>query len=297
MAQWIINDIKFKQYLQQTMTIFVESSLSGEQILSLPINNIQRILEKELLSFVTKKTFNIMMRKIKYWKTIDDDNINTQTAEQIGCMVYIYPLIKLITRVNNKNDFISGAKFIDYYQQKKQWIRNVTGWNETDIFQLESALFKHNSFATAELVQKMDAILIKRLGETLGTEIKRCICVDHNVEEINYKMTNGGDMLQNFTDAIFDTVDRLMQQNTESKDNNILVKKIYESISDCFSFTDRLELLSQYNLASNQAWICCNCSSYNFHYYIGGKINIDLSICALCGVKQRDSIHMKLKNY
>ncbi len=74
------------------------------------------------------------------------------------------------------------------------------------------------------------------------------------------------------------------------------MKRIYESISDCFAFIGRSELLPKYDLTSNHTWICSNCSNYNFHYFIGGKINIYLSICKLCGVKQRDSIHMTLKN-
>eukprot|EP01084_Bolivina_argentea_P098797 177581_1 len=117
----------------------------------------------------------------------------------------------------------------------------------------------------------MDAILIKRVGDSLGIKIKMSICDDYNVEEINYKITNGGEMLQEFTNTVSDTVDTLVQENKESEDHNKLVKTIYESISDCFAFTfDRLELTSEYDLCLNQAWVCCNCSNYNFHYYIGG---------------------------
>eukprot|EP01084_Bolivina_argentea_P117806 209142_1 len=226
MKQWIMNDINFKQNLRKTMKIFSDCSLSGEQILSLSMNNIERILGKELLSFTTKKTFDIMLRKIQYWKTTDDENINTETPEKIGYMVYKYPLAKLLERINNKNDFISGAKFIEYYQRKKPWIKNVTGWNQTNIYQIESVLFKHNSYASSEIKEKMDAILIKRVGDSLGTKIKMSICDDYNVEEINYKMTNGGEMLEEFTNTMNDTIDTLIQENKESDDCNKLVKTI-----------------------------------------------------------------------
>eukprot|EP01084_Bolivina_argentea_P117808 209146_1 len=123
----------------------------------------------------------------------------------------------------------------------------------------------------------MYAILTKRLGDSLGTKIKMSICNNYNIQEINYKMIHGGDMRQEIIGSVGDIVENSIQENKEAEDPNKLVKTIYESISDCFAFTfDKLELTSQYDLCLNQAWVCCNCSNYNFHYYIGGKINVNL---------------------
>eukprot|EP01084_Bolivina_argentea_P114242 203433_1 len=73
---------------------------------------------------------------------------------------------------------------------------------------------------------------------------------------------------------------------------------MYETIANCFAFDfNSLQSTSNYDLATQQSWICCNCSNYNFNYYIAGKVNSDLKLCSLCGITQRDSIIMKLRKH
>eukprot|EP01083_Nonionella_stella_P039696 107968_1 len=145
---WVLNDIQFKDHLKKIITIFVDCSLSGDRIMSLSMGNIRRILEPALLGFMTKDTFDLILNRIKHWKTVDDENITKKSTEEIGAILANHPLNRLLARICNKNDIINGEKCIQYYAENYPWINNVTGWNETETYQIHSVLFKYDAFSS-----------------------------------------------------------------------------------------------------------------------------------------------------
>eukprot|EP01084_Bolivina_argentea_P214974 364928_1 len=44
-------------------------------------------------------------------------------------------------------------------------------------------------------------------------------------------------------------------------------------------------------------WFCSNCGNHNVNKWINKELNIDLSICILCGIKRKESIILNIKNY
>eukprot|EP01084_Bolivina_argentea_P261536 441994_1 len=286
---WVFNDIRFKTCLEKAVQIFSESSLSGDQIMSLPLNNIARILEKEFLTFMTQKTFDIILRKIKYWKNVDDENIVDKTPEQIGYILYNYPTNKLFSRICNPNDLITGQKFIEYYKEANAWMKRVTGWNQTQIYQLQAVLFKHHCSTTTEIEDKITTILTDKLGESIANQIKN-IFRQHNIETIKYKLQTGNHDLQDFSDAVMNIVDDILAEQSDV-DNDDFFQHVYNSIAMCFVTNYKnMESASEYQLDLHQGWTCSNCNNYNFCNYVNSKIQLDLSICSLCGIQQKDSI-------
>eukprot|EP01084_Bolivina_argentea_P054990 100835_1 len=295
---WLYNDIKFKYDLKQTIQIFIDCTLSGNQILSLSIQNIRRILEKELLKFMTRDTVDIILKQIIYWKTVDDKSIKTKLAQEIGYLLYHHPADMLFKRIFNEFDIVSGDKFIEYYRQKKHWIQYVTGWKQTEIYQLQSLLFRHKSLTLSEITEIMDNVLPQHLGQECALIIKTSICKRFDVEEIFYKIKNAIPNVD-FGDFINEMIDDLVEKQSQTDEiNDQLVKNVYKAVADCFVLNyDSLKPTSEYDLDLHQGWTCFICSNYNFCNFVSSKINVELSICSLCGTTQRDSIIIKLKNY
>eukprot|EP01083_Nonionella_stella_P103304 294878_1 len=291
---WCMTDILFKSNLEKVMNLFSECSLSGVRIMSLSMKNIKRILKKDLLELMTPSTFGILLRKVKYWKTIQDENIIKQRAEEVGYLLCRYPADRLMERVCNKNDPISGIKVIQYYRRKNGWIKRITGWDDAQIYQIHAVLFKHGASLSKRIRQRAFAIFAQRFEYSIASKLRKCIRVysDIDLETINYEFKNGHtDLQSNFTDTIMDFVSK------HSKQSDGL--RIYKAVVDCFipNYTEMSENLSEYVLDLDESWTCCNCSNYNFSNYIDGKINMDLSICALCGISRRDAVIMVLKHY
>eukprot|EP01083_Nonionella_stella_P029186 80430_1 len=262
--------------------------------MSLSMKNIKRILKKDLLELMTPSTFGILLRKVKYWKTIQDENIIKQRAEEVGYLLCRYPADRLMERVCNKNDPISGIKVIQYYRRKNGWIKRITGWDDAQIYQIHAVLFKHGASLSKRIRQRAFAIFAQRFEYSIASKLRKCIRVysDIDLETINYEFKNGHtDLQSNFTDTIMDFV------SNHSKQSDGL--RIYKAVVDCFipNYTEMSENLSEYALDLDESWTCCNCSNYNFSNFIDGKINTDLSICSLCGITQRDAVIMILKHY
>eukprot|EP01083_Nonionella_stella_P069615 185671_1 len=290
---WIFNDILFQEHLERIMNIFSDCSLSGERILAISMNNIQRELERELLRFVTPTALSIILRKINYWKTVDDEGITKKSEEEIAEILFKYPIERLLARVRNKNDVIDGEKCIRYYQErdKYEWIKHVTGWAQTEIYQIHSVLFKYASLTSSQIKAKMERVS-ERLEPRESDALRQCIdCRPDMLETIGYKIKNGFNELHEFSDKVRDVI-------AIFKFNDDKIKITYEAVADCFvtnysKSTDK----SEYELDVCPSWTCGNCSNYNFSNFINGKMNVDVSICSLCGMKQRDTVIMILKHY
>eukprot|EP01083_Nonionella_stella_P059155 154778_1 len=288
---WIFNDIQFKTQLQTIMNLFAHHSLSGENIISFTMNKIRQILKKDLLAFMTTATFEILMRKVEHWQTVDDEGISSKCAEEIGYMLHQYPVTKLLNRVRNEIDCISGQKFIEYYRDNNDWIHKVTGWDTTEIYQIHSVLFKYASFSSSQVKQKMKMALPERPA---SIDIGKWIASYDNtaLETISHKIKCGSNELNALSDQVAD----LVPNTADGKQ----IRDTYEAVADGFITTypnSLREIPSEYELNKYPSWTCANCSNYNFCNFIDGKINGNLSTCSLCGIKQRDVVIMVLKKY
>eukprot|EP01084_Bolivina_argentea_P226953 383304_1 len=221
---WVYNDVNYNKYLLKTMQILSQCSLSGKSISEQPLKNIQRILEKELLTFMTYKTFNIMFRNLQKYKNEQLESIQSKTPQEIGYILYNYPLNNLLDRINginDNNDIINGTKYIQYYKKNKRWIEKATGWDKEDIYQIHAVLFRNNTFTQQQIERNIENI--KSLSLFIP-DFKNIIIPKFNVEQLHYKIKNG-EPITDFSDTIVNMVHDLIVQNKE---------KIYESIAECF---------------------------------------------------------------
>eukprot|EP01083_Nonionella_stella_P152492 488913_1 len=109
------------------------------------------------------------------------------------------------------------------------------------------------------------------------------------LETITHRIKNGSNELHAFSDKVMEAVSTGMH-----------MKSLYEAVADCFIFKYPSllnDVPSEYDLSKYPSWTCANCSNYNFCNFINGKINVNLSICSLCGITQRDVVTMVLKKY
>eukprot|EP01083_Nonionella_stella_P039822 108322_1 len=173
---WVFNDSRFTDHLEKMITIFSDFCLSGERIKAFSMTNIRRILEQALLGFMTKETSKIIFNRIEYWKTANKKHKSDKTfenamdPEDIAYSLATFPLNKLLARICNRNDAINGEKFIQYYVENYPWIHNVTGWNETETYQIHAVLFKYDAFSSSEIKQNM-----KRVSSAVSNAIADCI--------------------------------------------------------------------------------------------------------------------------
>eukprot|EP01084_Bolivina_argentea_P312530 541085_1 len=214
----------------------------------------------------------------------------------MGYILYNYPLNSLLNRVNDNNDIINGQKYISYYKQNKNWIATVTGWSPDNIYQIHSVLFRHNTFTKSQIIQNINNITLKhQSGKLLSNIIKTQIIPAFDMEILHYKIKHGK-IIHQFSDAVINMVAQLI----DNKDNGDFIKKAYDAIAHCFACNyDEKEnnIISSIlpPLHNCQDWTCSNCGNYNFVKLIGSNMNINLSVCTLCGMKQRDSIILQLK--
>eukprot|EP01084_Bolivina_argentea_P003991 7563_1 len=145
----------------------------------------------------------------------------------------------------------------------------------------------------------------KPLPHAIKTQISRTI-LQFDVEQLQLKISQGMN-IDEFSNQIVKLVDNLTQINEENKrkDNNAayceddFISRIYETIANCFVQNHYFVDNDIYHESSGRRydWVCYNCGNNNFAFVIGSKVNIDISTCCLCGVQQKDSIALKLRNY
>eukprot|EP01084_Bolivina_argentea_P283680 485939_1 len=259
---WVFHDVNYQKYLLKTMSVFSSCALSGTLMCSLPINAIKSILEKELLPFMTEKTLDIIINDISQQIQTEKELIKTKTAEELGYIAYNYPLNNVINRINDECDLIDGEKYIKYYKENKNWMEEVSGWDRVDIYQIDAALFKHDTFRKKEIINRVNNISLKDLSD----KMIKYIIPHFNLENLHYKIKNGQN-IQNFSDMIINMVDEFIE-NKEEKTTDDYVKNIYYSIAKCFEFdytkldSNKISLMS--NLDKIGQWVCSNCNNYNF---------------------------------
>eukprot|EP01084_Bolivina_argentea_P285504 489618_1 len=96
------------------------------------------------------------------------------------------------------------------------------------------------------------------------------------------------------------------QKEILQTDNTDFIPKIYQCIAQSFCMnsdentkSENVELLSSSALDryydKKTDWVCFHCGNYNHASYIGTVMNNTLKQCTLCGIKEIDSIIMKIK--
>ena len=284
---WIFNDINYKNNLLKTMQILSQCSLSGQLICDLSMQNIRNILEETMIEYMSYSTVNIIFHELSQMKLSDSDDIKSKSAEEIGYIMFNYPLDKLIKTINDSNAPINGQVYIEHYKQNENWMHDITGWTEEEIYQIHSVLFMHHTFTTSEIIQNIDTN--QDIDESLSMVLKNDILPKCDIELIHYKLKKG-ECVQEFSDLLANHFDS----------NNILdTSAAYKSIAQCFipQVDPKHQTLSSIlpSLDKHQNWVCSSCGNYNFAKCIDSKMQNKVPVCNLCGLQQIDSIILQLK--
>eukprot|EP01084_Bolivina_argentea_P218982 371489_1 len=298
---WMYNDMNYKNGLLKTMKIFSKEALSGHSMNYFTSDQAKRIVQRELLAFMTRQRLDIMFECFGTWKKQNMGQITALSASEIGYIIYHYPLNNLLAKI--VKDQIDGPALMQCFQEYDQFMEKETGWKSEDINQLYAILFRHCTLLTHQITNNMINITNdqhKSLPNFVKTQMKKVIA-QFDVETLHFKIRNGLE-IEEFSDKIINMVDEATEHNEQNKIDNKndayfkddFVKRIYEAVANIFV----LPTLNDDNITlhSKQEWICLNCSNRNFVKFIGGKLSCDILFCSLCGLQQAESIMLKLKN-
>eukprot|EP01083_Nonionella_stella_P300037 1022240_1 len=324
--QWLHNDRKYKKYQLQTQNVFSKKrNWTGSKLSRLiendylSANDIKSMLRMDLNSFISPDTLDIVFACFDRWMK-DNPEIESLSAEEIGSIFYDFPLNQLLDTIRDKG--IDGAAWAEMYakQELEAFIKERTGWNEEEIYQINAVLFMHKTWTKEEFMDNMTRIMN---DETFGfadsfKEVIKQTVLEFNVEKLHFKIKHGME-IQAFSDTAVNLVDYVQDMNDEYVQNrhadaypdDDLVRRVYECVADCFILKYTAPKTNEEDedesdddmdefsipLDKQTPWICANCSNFNFHKTIGGVIQSDLTVCSLCGIHQRDAIILKLRNY
>eukprot|EP01083_Nonionella_stella_P287443 978433_1 len=305
-SSWIYNDIHHNQYLEGATIIFTSHSLHGSKLAILSPEDVKSMVRTDLAQFMTDDTLQIAFDCFKKWRNEHTNDIASKSAKEIAHILYNLPLIHLLQTLRSQS--IDGKQFESMIQDSSiiPFIQKVTGWHDIEIYQIVSILLKHYTFTKHQFEQHIMSEFqntpnthTQLLPKWVLNEIKTTI-FRFDVETIQYSIKNNGDF-HAFSDSIINMVDDLIQTNASKKQNHNndayveddFVKRIYECVAGCFILTTP----NQNELDKRYDWFCNNCGNINFHSYIASKPNTDISRCCLCGMLQRDSIILKLRNH
>ena len=182
------------------------------------------------------------------------DEIKWKTPPQIAYVIYHNPLNNLLNRIIN--DDINGDKFIKLYRQKSKIIKDKmdgiisdlhvdelnkvnliqeeTGWTDTEIYQIESILFRHLSMTEDQFITNMNDIMEKNL--VISKDMKQTIrdnILKFRVEKIYFCMKNGQE-IEEFSNSNFTQIHNGIMGggNSIGIPEVIYIKKTTGQISD-----------------------------------------------------------------
>eukprot|EP01084_Bolivina_argentea_P076417 138492_1 len=296
--KWIYNDINYWKHSEKMKEILSNHGLTGK-ILSddLSAKNVKAMLNDDLSSYMSSDTLDIMFDCFKKWKHEQPDSVRLSSLQQIACILFHFPLNNLLQQINAQK--MDGKAFIKHIieHQENNIIKTETGFIPSEVRQIESVLFMHYTKPVKAFRVRMDNILTNKYGKWLSNnvinKIKHVIIDEFDIENIYYKIMNQKN-IQNFSDRIINLVDEILDNKVTNGYDENFVNKIYEGIAECFVFLEQSE--EEILMVERQHWICNNCSNCNVSNYISSRINKDFSICILCGISQRDSVVLQLRN-
>eukprot|EP01083_Nonionella_stella_P082595 227979_1 len=144
-------------------------------------------------------------------------------------ILFHYPLNSLLFRIMNEN--IDGSQL-----NINHAIVAETGWHNDEVLQILSVLLRHHTWTQSEFEHNWDRVWAKQEYSALSPRIIstiKAVILDHDVEEIHYKIKNAHP-IDAFSDCIINIVDDIINE-TETEDHSF-IKSIYEGIADCFIF-------------------------------------------------------------
>eukprot|EP01083_Nonionella_stella_P272564 924383_1 len=233
--QWVLADVNDQNNIAETHRKFKQREFHGEKICTEPMNNIKDMMEKDLLQFMTRKTFNIIMVHCQEWKDRNIDDLKSKSADEMADILFHYPLNRLLDRIIGQN--IDGKRFIQsVIAPNEDIIAEETGWHDDEVYQIQSILFRHHSCTQSQFERNMNDVLSKqpsKLSKDIADRIKG-VMARHNIEETHYKIKNALN-IDAFADSVMNMVDEYTQN--ENKENPKVIVQIYRTIAQCFVFT------------------------------------------------------------
>eukprot|EP01083_Nonionella_stella_P103305 294879_1 len=124
------------------------------------------------------------------------------------------------------------ADLLNIINKKNEWIKNMTGWSDTQIYQIQYVLFKYSGYSAEQLKRRAITILPSRLDESIANDIVKCIDSydDIDLETIHYKIKNGfNELRSDFSDRIKDIISK--HYNLQSGSEPL---RVYEAVADAF---------------------------------------------------------------
>eukprot|EP01084_Bolivina_argentea_P124591 220769_1 len=293
---WIYNDIEHKNNILKTQKIFQDYKLSGELMISLPKNGAKNMVEKQLSTFMTRETLDIIFKHYGYGQS---PCIKYKVPRQLAKILYNYPLDKLIQMMWKQN--VNGVDLMNIILTGN-FIGNITGWRELEVYQIESILLTYQTFTKTDIHNNINMNGTKhKLPNIVINDIKKVIDKynNHNSEQLHYDIKNGRN-IDEFCKNVGDMVDILDDRNEEYKKENLynedtysdedFVKQIYDFVAECFIYRYEND-----SLMRKEIWTCYNCGNVNFNSVINKEEHKYPKVCILCGLAHADSIALELR--
>eukprot|EP01083_Nonionella_stella_P140836 432752_1 len=293
LKQWILNDIDHDKNITKMKVIFQRHKLSGNVMFVLETDTAKHIVKDDLSAFMTHDAIQIMFECFDQYKKEDPDDLKLKSATEIGDMLLHFAIDKLLAHIRDNN--VDGKAFIESLNDKHM-IQDETGWSDDEVYQIESVLLKHQTLTESQFKENMDYVLKTKYDEhTLSTRIVdkiKEVILAFDVEALQWNIKTG-QSVEEFSDTVMNMMEEVVETRTTSDDQkeyveDTTIQVIYEAIADCFMFNESSLYRPQ--------WTCSNCSNYNVNKVIGNCINTDLSVCSLCGIKERQSIVLMIRN-
>eukprot|EP01084_Bolivina_argentea_P049867 91704_1 len=247
------------------------------------------------------------------------------SEQQIANIIFNIPLDNLLKRIKKEN--IDGEMFVknldkanteddnifaeeptnelhdrDIYETTNDSIMDLliiheTGWNPDEAYQVQSIILENITFTKLQVRENMKILFQHKyyaLKRSIANRIADLLNSITDIKDLHFKIKNGKNV-DEFSDSIMDMIDNLLE-NKICDDSD--VKHIYDAIAECFMLNHHVQGNNKNLFEPRQyQWICNDCGNNNVISVIGSKMNVDLSICTLCGIHQKESIILKLKNY
>eukprot|EP01084_Bolivina_argentea_P123087 218159_1 len=269
---WVLNDVDHIDKSKAILTIIMEQSLSGEQLITLD-EHLRVVLEKAILQYMTHASFDRVMCYLEKQLTENVEEIKAKTEQDISELIVDYVLNDLIQQIVDKD--INGAKIAENNNLFVSWIQHVTGWEKNEIVQINSVLLKYKTRTSKELQSE----LYNKLQDEFDDKIARLVC--NRIDDLNLDLPSlqlkikNGELIEQEQETLMNVI----QSVEENFENFTFIHNVYKLFAQCFTM-------------KSDEWTCFNCGNCN---YLMHKKNTKLLFCILCGIKQLTSTIYALK--
>eukprot|EP01084_Bolivina_argentea_P006774 12816_1 len=267
--EWVYNDIDYQNNLKQMQKLFIENELDGQKIIMLSTINVKLMVANEIRinNIMTSKTINVVFDSFQSMKNKDIENIQSRSAHQMAEIFFNIPLNNLLKRFTDEHENIDGETFIQMLN-KNDIIATETGWSFDEVYQVQSIILKHITFKSTKFKNHVENVLLKKcyqiLTETIRQKIEALLLTaNFDIENLHFKIKNARN-IDDFSDKVINMIDDLLEskQISEHNEDNV-IQKIYEAISECFIFSQKSKQNKRNSMLSvlqrQYEWICSDC--------------------------------------